>query len=97
MNKTEFNDMLWEAYPWDGEKMDYAIRCPALSVSFDNGGFCRNCRNFTADLLDYPTKPNPVFRIVYNLLGPKPRMCSRDCLYEYICKNFDKILEEITQ
>jgi hypothetical protein len=95
MTYAEFNDMLWEAYPWEGEKCDYLLKCPALDISFDNGGQCRQCRTFTVDIMNYPTK-NAVFMVTYELLAPKRRICSRQCLYNYMEEHMSEILEKIT-
>lgn len=100
MRWENFNEMLNETYPYDGEKMDYEIRCPALDVSFDNGGNCRCCRTFTVNVMTNPNwtrgKKNDIFNLTYDLLRPKPRICSRQCLFDYINANYDKILERLT-
>lgn len=98
MRWEEFNDLLWDAYPWNGETMNYEIRCPAIDVSFDNGGTCRSCGKFTVNVMEHPPyKANHVFDLTYKLLGPKPRLCSRECLFNYINDHSAEILEEITK
>jgi hypothetical protein len=98
MKWEEFNDLLWQAYPWDGEKYDYELKCPAITISFDNGGWCRQCHKFTVDVMEGPPyKANNLFVITYRLLGSKPRMCSRECLFNYINAHYAEILEEITR
>jgi hypothetical protein len=100
MRWEEFNALINENYPWSIKTHDYSIMCPALDVSFDNGGNCRQCRKPTILVMSDPSwgkgKPNPIFRITYDLLRPKPRICCRECLFNYINDNSYKILERIT-
>ena len=99
MRWEEFNDLVAEVYPWRNETYEYSIKFPALDISFDSGGQCRQCRKFTVDLLNQPSyKYNgTLFDLVYKKLLPRPRICSRQCLFDYINENSGELLEKLTQ
>lgn len=97
MNWSDFNEMLWETFPWENLNYAYELNCPALEKARDGVGRCRHCHQVTGFVMRNPWKSkNAVLRLLYAQLQSTPRMCSRECLFNYLNDHYAEIIESIT-